>query len=164
MILDLTRAFAGKQESVTDTLDLSGLELDGVKPFCAPIEIHGDLHGLSGSAELTLTVRYTVSMPCDRCGAQTTRTYDRQFPHLVVRELAEEEDDGDYVVTEDDRLDLSELVREDVLLDLPTKYLCREDCRGLCPKCGRNLNEGDCGCDRREIDPRLAALAGLLEE
>ena len=165
MMLDLTRAFAGKQESLDSRLDLSGLELDGVKPFCAPIEIHADLHGLSGSAELTLTVRYTVSKPCDRCGALTQRAYDRQFTHLVVRELADQaDDDGDYVVAEDDRLDLDELVREDILLDLPTKYLCREDCKGLCPTCGKDLNQGPCGCARQEIDPRLAALAGLLED
>jgi uncharacterized protein len=50
-----------------------------------------------------------------------------------------------------------------VLLELPYKSLCREDCRGLCPLCGKNLNEGLCGCNRKSVDPRLAILGQLLE-
>ena len=50
-----------------------------------------------------------------------------------------------------------------LFLGLPTRDLCREGCRGLCPKCGKNLNEGDCGCDRKEIDPRLAVLKKFLD-
>ena len=58
----------------------------------------------------------------------------------------------------------ADAVRADVLLSLPIKWVCREECRGLCPKCGANLNQGDCGCTFREEDPRLAALRKLLEE
>ena len=51
----------------------------------------------------------------------------------------------------------------DLLLALPTKHLCREDCRGLCPHCGKNLNEGLCGCREDKVDPRLAVLAQLMD-
>ena len=51
----------------------------------------------------------------------------------------------------------------DLLLALPTKHLCREDCRGLCPRCGKNLNEGLCGCREDKVDPRLAVLAQLMD-
>ena len=59
-------------------------------------------------------------------------------------------------------LDLVELMREQFVLALPMKPLCAEDCRGLCPECGTNLNKGQCGCTPRWEDPRLAALKSLL--
>ena len=58
-------------------------------------------------------------------------------------------------------IDLSAAVREQILLSVPASPLCRDDCKGLCPRCGRDLNEGDCGCDRAVIDPRWAALKGI---
>ena len=60
---------------------------------------------------------------------------------------------------EGDSIDLDELVREQILLALPTRHLCREDCKGLCQKCGADLNAGDCSCEQGETDPRWAALA-----
>ena len=61
------------------------------------------------------------------------------------------------------RLNLDELVEEDVNLALPTKYLCNDECKGLCPMCGRNLNEGQCDC-KAPVDPRMEALLKLLDE
>ena len=63
---------------------------------------------------------------------------------------------------EDMHFNLDPLVTEDIFLSLPTKILCSEDCKGLCPKCGVNLNLGKCSC-KKEIDPRLAALKELLD-
>lgn len=68
-----------------------------------------------------------------------------------------------YVVGENGYIDLSPLVRELALLDRPIRPLCRPDCQGLCMTCGRNLNEGDCGCAEEEIDPRMQALKQLLD-
>mgnify|MGYP001091754997 FL=1 len=61
-------------------------------------------------------------------------------------------------------LDLEELARTDILLELPTKVLCSEDCKGLCSQCGKNLNEGECSCEKKQIDPRLAILSQLLDQ
>ena len=58
-------------------------------------------------------------------------------------------------------IDLSQAVREQILLSVPASPLCREDCKGLCPRCGKDLNDGDCGCDRTAIDPRWSALKGI---
>ena len=60
-------------------------------------------------------------------------------------------------------LDLEDTVRTDVLLELPGKVLCSEDCKGLCCQCGKNLNEGSCTCEKKQIDPRLAVLSQLLD-
>lgn len=63
----------------------------------------------------------------------------------------------------DDRIDLAQMIREQVYLALPMKPLCKEDCRGLCPECGTNLNLSSCSCVRDTVDPRLATLKTLLK-
>jgi uncharacterized protein len=68
-----------------------------------------------------------------------------------------------YVVGENGYIDLSPLVRELTLLVTPIQALCRPDCQGLCMNCGQNLNEGDCGCEDEEIDPRLDVLKQLID-
>ena len=72
------------------------------------------------------------------------------------------EDEDRFILVEQGQLDVDELVVSDILLSLPMKHLCLPDCKGLCPTCGRNLNEGPCGC-KKPIDPRLEALGKLLE-
>ena len=68
------------------------------------------------------------------------------------------EDNGDFVLVDNYQLPLDSLVEADLILSLPSKVLCREDCRGLCPHCGKDLNEGLCGCKPKTVDPRLEAL------
>jgi uncharacterized protein len=72
--------------------------------------------------------------------------------------------DADFTVAEDGILDLAPLLREEIILDTPMGVLCRPECAGLCPTCGKNLNDGPCDCDRGEIDPRLAALKVLKDD
>ena len=76
---------------------------------------------------------------------------------------ADEHTIDDFIVIPDMVLDLDALSREDLLLDLPSKVLCREDCKGICPQCGKNLNEGPCNC-KEPVDPRLEGLLSLLDD
>jgi uncharacterized protein len=62
------------------------------------------------------------------------------------------------------RTHLDETIREELLLSFPMRFLCQEDCPGLCPKCGKPRREGDCGCPTFEPDPRLAVLKKLLDK
>ena len=71
--------------------------------------------------------------------------------------------ENDAFIYESDLLDITEPVRESLLLAVPLQSLCREDCRGLCPVCGADRNEGDCGCDATTVDPRLAALKQFIK-
>ena len=70
--------------------------------------------------------------------------------------------EGEYTIGEDGFIDLAPLVRELTVLETPIQPICRPDCQGLCMECGKNLNEGDCGCEPNPIDPRLSALQQLL--
>ncbi|MFW5872616.1 MAG: YceD family protein, partial [bacterium] len=61
-------------------------------------------------------------------------------------------------------VDIRQILKSNIFLDLPIKPLCSEDCKGLCPQCGQNLNKGDCNCERDIIDPRLAKLEKFFDE
>lgn len=164
MAIDLRKYFQsdGAEETVRQGLDFSGVELGGVKPFCAPVKVEARLKSFAGSVELGLGVDYTLKMPCDRCAEEFARDYHKEFSHILVRELESEEDADELIPVPEEELDLERLVLEDLLLDMPGQFLCREDCKGLCPKCGKNWNEGPCGCYEPEVDPRLEVLRQLL--
>lgn len=165
MVIDLKKFFLseGYSEDVAYDLDLTEVELGGVKPFCAPVKVQAQLKSFAGSALLRAELSYQVTMPCDRCCEITTQRFSPTFTHTLVRELSGEEDEG-FVVVPEERLDLDQLLTEDILLEMPSKFLCRPDCKGICPVCGKNRNLEECSCQERETDPRLEALKSLLED
>lgn len=119
------------------------------------------------------TIRGVVAMPCNRCMEETlvvlNQSFDEfeEYPAPAETEPEEENPAGlldECAVTMEGGapfLDLASLLWEEFSLALPVKPLCRPDCRGLCPECGKNLNEGACSCSRDSGDPRLAALRQL---
>lgn len=159
MQLDLRNIFVeeGSAFVVEDDVDLSTIKAWGKHPFSQPVRVKAEAVNQAGVVTLTLSASFTLTLCCDRCLEEFERRFTPRFEHTVVQRLYGE-DDGTFVVAEDGRLDAGELFSADLQLDLPSKVLCREDCQGLCPTCGHNLNEGDCGCDRRVVDPRLQIL------
>lgn len=164
MVLDLKEVFErdGAAKTVSFELAISDIELDGYYPFNAPAQVTATACNKTGIVRLYLDVRFVYSRPCDRCMKPLVRDMEYSFEHRLIASLCGD-DDGDYIETPDYRLELDELTISDILLELPLKYLCREDCKGLCSKCGADLNDGDCSCDKRVIDPRLEVLRQLLD-
>ena len=101
---------------------------------------------------------------CARCLKDVRDSININFEKTVCEEgdLQNEEND-DYVEICDGMLDIDEALIEDIILNFPLKVLCKEDCKGLCPKCGIDLNEGSCSCVTKEIDPRLAPLLKFFD-
>ena len=163
MLLALKDIFVsdGVSKDVSYTLSLSDVEIGGEHPFNSPVEIHAHAENKAGMVTLTIDAAFTYRTSCDRCLVPIERRFDYHFSHKIIEELEEDYND-DYIEAPDLSLDLDELCSTDILLELPTKFLCRGDCQGLCQKCGHNLNLGGCGCDKTEIDPRLEALKALL--
>ncbi len=115
--------------------------------FRTPVYVKGDFHNRAGIVTLRYTVSCTLDMVCDRCLAELSKSYAYEFTHTVVQTLHSEGEAYDtYLVAEHDSIDMNETALSDLLLMLPTKMLCREDCKGLCDVCGCNLNEETCGC------------------
>lgn len=161
MLLDLRSVFEteGSKKEISEELDEREYELFGTKPFVERISVRGEVSNRAGVVTLSVQVSFPLRVACDRCLEEFTRQYDYTFTHTLVRQLQDEWQD--YILVEDGMLDLEELILSDILLELPTKLLCKEDCKGLCPHCGCNLNHQSCDCNKAYHDPRWDVLNTL---
>ncbi len=142
-------------------LDTDNLDFPSIKAYKAKPHAVGSVYNEAGVLNLTGELTADMVCICDRCGAEFDSTKTTALHATIV-----EEDDGEnpeLFLLEGDEIDLDEILSTCFILDMETKFLCREDCKGLCPKCGKNLNLGPCGC-RKEIDPRFAVLEQLLDK
>ena len=143
-------------------LDLSQEDFFGTRPILRPVEVEGSVTNHAGALVLEGTARSVLDLACDRCGKRFSREKTAALDSLIAQELEDEESDG-ILLLDGAELDLDEAVTTAFILAMDTKNLCSDDCKGLCARCGADLNLGPCGC-RPEVDPRLAALARLLDE
>jgi len=141
-------------------LDVSGLVTPQISAV-SPLRVDGQVKNRAGILELSATARADMTCVCDRCA----RAYPIHAAFPINVRLAESgEESGEvFLLKAGGFLELDEVLNTAFVLYLPAKFLCGEDCRGLCPKCGADLNSGPCGCGR-DIDLRWAALGGLLED
>ena len=151
----------GKELNFQFELDLSDMEFGGRNPISRPVIVEGAVRNRAEVLYLELTAHTTLDAVCDRCGKAFLQEKTISYSCMLAEEL-QNEDNDDIVLLESGRVDAGELARTALILGMDTKTLCSEDCKGLCPRCGANLNDGPCGC-KREVDPRLAVLAKLLE-
>ncbi|MBC8080672.1 MAG: DUF177 domain-containing protein [Gorillibacterium sp.] len=117
-----------------------------------------------GVVEVTGLLTLPVTLLCSRCLCEVQETLAIPFRERFTKESIEDGDDSDLHLVKEDPVDLKPFVEEAVWMALPYIPLCSEDCEGLCPVCGVNRNEQDCGCKVEKIDPRLAGLADLFKE
>ena len=115
--------------------------------------------------EIEGSVSLELLMPCDRCLKEVPTPVNISFDFEADMKLSDEArvealDESDFL--HGSELDTDALVCSEAIMALPAKVLCREDCKGLCPVCGHDLNDGDCGCDRSVPDPRMAKIRDLF--
>ena len=142
-------------------MDLSDLEFSGRHPVSRPVTVEGQAYSSADVLQLELTARSTLDAVCDRCGKEFLQDKEVPYSCMLAEEL-QDEDNDEIVLLEEGKVDLADLARTAFVLGMDTKTLCSEDCKGLCPRCGADLNLGPCSC-KKEADPRLAVLAKLLE-
>lgn len=164
MLFELKSVFQneGEEKQVNYKLDIADIDIDGVFPFRTPIDVTATAKNRASLVSLSIRVCFSYSRSCDRCSTDFTREMDMLFEHKLAQTLVDDGND-DYIETPDFKLELDDIVISDILLSLPQKNLCKDDCKGLCQICGKNLNEGDCSCDKREIDPRLEMLKQFMD-
>ena len=149
MILQLREIFQIEGMHLPVSYEITPEELSEVRgyTFAAPGAVSGEFYNRAGIVTLKYTVSCTLDVVCDRCLTELKRDYSYDFSHTVVPSLQSEGDIYDtYLVAQHDSIDMNETAISDLLLMLPTKMLCREDCKGLCDICGCNLNERTCNC------------------
>ena len=166
MLLGLSKIIdcPGASVPFSTSVDLSDLRYGESFPVTEPVEASGTVRNTAGVLMMTGSIHTTIHGVCDRCAADFERFVEFPIDVVLVTELSNEDSEDEWVFhLEADAADLEDIVRTVFVLNLDSKLLCSEDCKGLCCRCGKNLNEGPCTC-QKEIDPRFAALKQLLNK
>ena len=166
MLLGLSKIIEcpGATIPFSTSVDLSDLRYGNSFPVTEPVTAEGQVRNTAGVLVMTGSIQTTIHGTCDRCASDFDREIEFPIDVVLVTELANEENEDEWVFPlEGDSADLDDIVRTVFVLNLDSKLLCKEDCQGLCCRCGKNLNDGPCSC-QKELDPRFAALKQLLEK
>ncbi len=171
MFLDLSQ-MRGERDRLQRTYAADAFEPDEDYRVVQPVTLAADVYKKNAEVTLVGHVATVLELACGRCLEPYTLAVDASFDLLYLPhthnggegEIEIEDDDLNTAFYRDDAIDLGQLIREQFCLALPMKPLCREDCRGLCPQCGTNLNLSACTCVNTWVDPRLEALRGLIAD
>lgn len=164
MILDLKKLFVEDIKKVSGSYQIDNLiSLTDPMFLFSPIKVNYNIENNAGLVELKASVDFNISHPCDRCTKQVEINCKYKFKHILVTSIDNEEND-EYILLDNFKINLDEVITEDILLRIPSKILCKPDCKGLCQECGKDLNEGPCQCSKDFIDPRLEVLKSLLND
>jgi len=154
----------GQSLSFSTGVDLSDLLYGTTYPVTETVQAEGSVRNTAGVLVMKGTIRTTIHGTCDRCAGDFVQNVEFPIDAVLVRELANEENEDEWVFPlEGDAADLEDIVRTIFVLNMDSKLLCKPDCKGICCRCGKNLNDGPCGC-QKELDPRFAALRQLLDK
>lgn len=167
MLLSLAKIIdrPGGTVPFTAELDLHDLAFGGCNPVTEPVLAFGEVKNTAGVLQLTGTAQTTLHGVCDRCATEFERPVSFPVHAVLVSELANDNGDEDIwtFLLDGNDADLDDILTTAFVLNMDSKLLCREDCKGLCCRCGKNLNIGPCDC-QPEIDPRFAVLQQLLKD
>ncbi len=174
MKLDLRPLLAGDrllsfdyEISLDNASEDAGSFLFGVG-FPSPMKVKGDITNTAGYMRMTLCMSVDYTAQCARCLAPVSGQFTLDLEKTVApRNLLDNLDEDkldDYAIIDDGFLDIDSTLIEQLEMEFPIRFLCKDDCLGLCQRCGKNLNEGSCNCGKDEIDPRLEPLRKILEQ
>ena len=131
--------------------------------FPENVRVCGEIRNAGGYIPLTATCKLTVEGVCARCLKPVSQAVEIEFNRTVAAKLESEDEGDEYLLVNEDCIEIGEPIEDETVLSLPGRLLCSEECKGLCPKCGADLNLGKCDCPEHEPDPRWAALKKLID-
>ena len=167
MIIDLLPAFGGdgREIPVCGEVDFSKKDEYGIK-FPEAVKVEGKVLNIGGQLEFSGDIKAKLSFMCDRCGEWFESELDFDFLEILKKEMdkiSEGDENPDVIFYEGNRVDISDIIFNNIILNLPTKKLCSVDCKGLCTECGANLNEKECSCKKDVTDPRFDILDNFFK-
>jgi len=112
--------------------------------FASPVHVKGVIRNRAGVVALEFSADFTLHLTCDRCLEEFDKDYHFDFSHTIVQSASADNDE--YIIAEKESIDLNDIAVTDLILEMPSKFLCSENCKGLCMVCGCNLNESECDC------------------
>ncbi len=141
----------GKVEFMGSTLD-----------FKEPLSVAGKVLNIGGTLEITATIKGGYVTECSRCGIDVAEGFSAELFESMDNDFSDI--DEECIVVQGNVIDISGSIEACIFGNIPLQTLCSEDCKGLCPVCGINLNEKECNCDTTVYDPRFAIFRNLSEE
>jgi len=166
MIIDVSsilKVLGGKID-IDCELSLADAEfLGGSYKFVTPVAVKGSIANNGKSLFLRAECSGKMLTQCARC--LTDLEVDFSFPldeQLIQNDGGEVSEDEDAILFDGYSFELDDIVSDNFLMNVNASYLCDEDCMGLCPSCGKNLNEGECDCENIDIDPRWSTLLDIM--
>jgi uncharacterized protein len=164
MIIKISNLSEGEHNFVFED-KVEKLDLDN--PFYGNFKSSLKLNKLHDQLILEVVSDFKVKFECDRCGVDFKSSLQSDFKLVYLMNEQPEETKSinvNYLSRDADKIDISNDVREFALLSVPMKKLCKEDCKGLCFKCGKDLNTERCICKEEEIDPRWKPLMNIKDK
>lgn len=169
MVVDLLPILntEGARMEVRGDVDLGGLRLtDGGPEFASPVQVDAAMTCIGDTIEFEGTVSGCFRVLCARCAKELTQAFSFPFSEALSNKpgQAPDNDEDGVIAFAGTTVDITDIISSNILVNLSLKYLCSDDCKGLCPTCGADLNAGPCGCVTDELDPRLSVLKKWLDE
>lgn len=166
MIIDaagIIKELGGKLE-IAGEVSLSEMDFLGEAfGFSEPLRVKGTLSNNGESLVLKAQAEGTVDVHCARCLKPLSVAICFPIEETFIQGEEEASQDDDVILFSGTEIPIDDVVMNHFLMNASGKYLCREDCKGLCPQCGADLNEGECACEKDMIDPRWAALKEIMD-
>ncbi|MBQ2897603.1 MAG: DUF177 domain-containing protein [Clostridia bacterium] len=164
MLLDISAVLKSSMEKLKfeneiDVNDVDFSEFDA--NFPESVKVSGNVKNVVGVVELSAHVDCTYATTCSRCGENITKNLSFDFEQTYVKEQTAEAEDA--LTLEGKTIDLKDIVCKNIVLELPLKQLCKEDCKGICQQCGTNLNHKQCDCKTEYFNPQFEILKGLFD-
>jgi DUF177 domain-containing protein len=128
-----------------------------------PVVYKGEIYKMQGEYLINVDIKYTYSTQCDRCLKYITKKANTTLSGKLIEEDVDElTEDENLIYYENGFLDLNNYISMEIISSLPMKSLCDEECKGICQRCGKDLNDGECNCEDEDIDPRFEKLKNFL--
>ena len=131
--------------------------------FAGPLHIKARAENIGLQVILSVSVSTKISTICARCLKEIFKDVDFEFTERIAAKGTDDKVDEEIIFPVGSEVDIDELVLKNFITVSPVKYLCKEDCKGICPKCGADRNQTDCGCDSDALDPRFDILNDLFK-
>ena len=161
-MLDLKKLLDGTLPKIDFSVSVENCDFIDESVFGSAVA-EGVVTNHSGLVILEGKVNPVLKVTCARCGKEFDYSDEISLFAKITDKLANEDED-EFILMEDFAIDIDEIVRSALILEMPSRFLCDEECKGLCPKCGKNLNEGSCSCDTVDRDPRWDVLKDYFGE
>ncbi|MCR4719330.1 MAG: DUF177 domain-containing protein [Firmicutes bacterium] len=166
MLIDLTEVIKNENGKINICEDFNMPQISFMGEefeFSAPLKASGTITNNSKALELDMTVSGKANVHCARCASLIEISVNFPVKETLMREDEANSKDEEVILYQGKEIELDDIIVSNFLMNTSAKYLCSEECKGLCPHCGINLNEHTCDCDKDIIDPRWEKLAEIMK-